>query len=57
MLERLKKKQAYLNEKVASEEPFINIVRVILLRVNEDVAQFKLSNNTNNHKQHSEISE
>jgi hypothetical protein len=67
MLECLKKKQAYSNQKVASEEPFVNIVRVILvkkepwqvLRVNKDAARLKLSNNTNNNNNelHSEISE
>jgi len=67
MLECLKKKQAYSNQKVTSEEPFINIVRVILvkkepwqvLRVNKDAARLKLSNNTNNNNNelHSEISE
>ena len=66
MLECLKKKQAYSNQKVASEEPFINIVRVILvkkeprqvLRVHKDAARLKLSNNTNNDNElHSEISE
>jgi hypothetical protein len=56
MLECLKKKQAYSDQKVASEEPFINIVTVILikkeprqvLRMNENAARFKLSNNANN---------
>jgi len=56
MLECLKKKQAYSNQKVASEEPFINIVTVILikkeprqvLRMNENAARFKLSDNANN---------
>jgi hypothetical protein len=56
MLECLKKKQAYSDQKVASEEPFINIVTVILvkkeprqvLRMNENAARFKLSDNANN---------
>jgi hypothetical protein len=67
MLKCLKKKQAYSNQKVTSEEPFVNIVRVILvkkepwqvLRVNKDAARLKLSNNTNNNDDEllSEISE
>jgi hypothetical protein len=67
MLKCLKKKQAYSNQKVTSEEPFVNIVRVILvkkepwqvLRVNKDAARLKLSNNTNNNNDEllSEISE
>ena len=56
MLDCLKKKQAYSDQKVASEEPFINIVTVILikkeprqvLRMNENAARFKLSDNANN---------
>jgi hypothetical protein len=51
-----KQKQAYSDQKVASEEPFIYIVTVILvkkepwqvLRMNENAARFKLSDNTNN---------